>query len=309
MLKTFVNDWKANTVLLPVSFFCVSMDRSEDSYEFDQTEEEESESGKTEEEESESDWYDPNKSDTEQEMPDPNDNPENLYQDVGQLPKPLRKMHFEEGCLYLITPSTDKEVSALGMIIENKTETFLFRAFSYKGKVRKTYHQGAKDKSYRYDEIWRLAPRRELMLSRSVKDIRRNQTISFDYDSGRVTARVISMKANSVNGIIMCGSERGTVKAFETFELLNVVELFASSLLYDVHEALDTLKWEKTKRSKTKQLPKNQPSLNPNFMCPEPILCKRLWHFEKYFGEALQLVCDRSNERMRRKLEKSTSED
>ena len=147
------------------------------------------------------------------------------------------------------------------------------------------------------------------MLSRSVKDIRRGQTISFDYDSGRVTARVISMKASSVKGIILCGSERGTVKDFETFELLNVVELFASSLLYDLHEALNTLKWEKTKRSKTKQHPKNQPSLNPNFMCPEPILHKRLWHFEKYFGEALQLVCERSNERMRRKLEKSTSED
>ena len=105
------------------------------------------------------------------------------------------------------------------------------------GKVRKTYHQGAKDKSYRYDEIWRLAPRRELMLSRSVKDIRRGQTISFDYDSGRVTARVISTKASSVKGIILCGSERGTIKDFETFELLNVVELFASSLLYDLHEA------------------------------------------------------------------------
>ena len=82
--------------------FCVfSMDRQEDSYEFDQTEEEKSDSGKTEEEESESDWYDPQESDTEQEMPDPNDIPENLYQDVGQLPKPLGKMHFKEGCLYL----------------------------------------------------------------------------------------------------------------------------------------------------------------------------------------------------------------
>ena len=168
-------------------FFVFSMDRPEDSYEFDHTEEEESDWGKTEGEESESDWYDPNESDTEQEMPDPNDIPENLYQDVGQLPKPLRKMHFEEGCLYLITTSTTKDLSALGMIIEKKTETFLFRVFSYKGKVRKTYHEGAKDKKNRYDEIWRLAPRRELMLPRSVKDIRRGQTICFDYDTGRVT--------------------------------------------------------------------------------------------------------------------------
>ena len=104
-------------------------------------------------------------------MPHPNEIPENFHQDVGQLPKPLRKMHFEEDCLYLITTSTNKGLSALGMIVENKTETFLFRVFSYKGKIRKTYHEGAKDKSYRYDEIWRLAPRRELMLSRSVKDI------------------------------------------------------------------------------------------------------------------------------------------
>ena len=44
-------------------------------------------------------------------------------------------------------------------------------------------------------------------------------------------------------------------------------------------------------------------------MCPEPILSKRLWHFEKYFGEALSLVCERSNERMRRKLAKCESED
>ena len=121
------------------------MDRPEDSYEFDQPDEEESESGKTEEEESESDsgkteeeesesdWYDPNESDTEQDMPDPNDNPENLYQDVGQLPRPLRKMHFAEGCLYLITTSTNKRlITALGMIIENKTETFYFAYFHTK---------------------------------------------------------------------------------------------------------------------------------------------------------------------------------
>ena len=95
------------------------------------------------------------------------------------------------------------------------------------------------------------------------------------------------MKTSSVKGIILCGSERGTVKDFETFELLNVVELFASSLLYDLHEALNSLKWEKTERSNTKQHPKNQPSLNPTFMCAEPILHKRLWHFEKYFSEAL----------------------
>ena len=101
MLKTFLNDWKANTVLLPVSFFFCFQWTTRGFLWFDQTEEEKSDSGKTEEEESESDWYDPQESDTEQEMPDPNDIPENLYQDVGQLPKPLRKMNFVEGCYIL----------------------------------------------------------------------------------------------------------------------------------------------------------------------------------------------------------------
>ena len=44
-----------------------------------------------------SDWYDPDESETDEKMPNPNNNPEALFQEVDQLPTPIRKEHFREG--------------------------------------------------------------------------------------------------------------------------------------------------------------------------------------------------------------------
>ena len=56
-------------------------------------------------------------SDTSEEIPDPNMDLKALYQDIGELPKPLQKIHFEEGLLYAIILNSKKTITYLGMVI------------------------------------------------------------------------------------------------------------------------------------------------------------------------------------------------
>ena len=156
-----------------------------------------------ESEEETSDWYDPDESETDQNIPNPNDDPKALFQEEDKLPKLIRKEHFREGWLYSMTMIGEKDVTLLGMVVETKDDTFLFRVFANKGKKRVNYHDGAKDKKYQYDKTWRLAPRNELMLGRSVESIRLGQTIRFDYDDGPYTIRVTSAISRE---IVECGS-------------------------------------------------------------------------------------------------------
>ena len=72
-----------------------------------------------------SDWYDSEEYDTGDEVPNPQDRKESLYQDVNKLPELLKKEHFQEGLLYLITLDDRKDVPSLGMIMETFTDTFL----------------------------------------------------------------------------------------------------------------------------------------------------------------------------------------
>ena len=51
-----------------------------------------------------------------------------------------------------MTMFTEKDVTMLGMVVQKKDETFLFRVYANKGKKRLNYHDGVKDKEYQYDE-------------------------------------------------------------------------------------------------------------------------------------------------------------
>ena len=75
-------------------------------------------------------------------------------------------------------------------MIETKSETFTFRVYHTKGKTRKTFHTGAADKEWRYAEVWRLAPRKELMFRREPSTARVGQTLRFEYTNGSVTINV-----------------------------------------------------------------------------------------------------------------------
>ena len=46
----------------------------------------------------------------------------------------------------------------------------------------------------------------------------------------------------------------------------------------------------------------SEPALNADFCCPEPVRYKRLQHFQKFLGEALNLACERTNNRADRNL-------
>ena len=75
------------------------------------------------------DWYNSDESDTDSDIPDPNDDPEALFQDEGRLPEHLKKAHFQEGYLYLLSLKREKDVSILGMIVEANASCFIYRAF------------------------------------------------------------------------------------------------------------------------------------------------------------------------------------
>ena len=225
---------------------------------------------------SSSDWYDTDDSDAEKEIPNPNDWPENLYQDINKLPEPLKKEHFQEGILYFMTLNATKKRSSLGMVIEVRSNKFIWRNYGIRGSSQKTYHESGKDNEHSFDEVWRLAPRRELMIPRSTENIRTGQTLNFQYENDRFTVRVLASRSTSITAIIETGANRGETTNFERIEIVDCLELFVSSLLHDMHDDLSSLMWTEDKTATTYNFPSDKPSLKPGFFCPEPIQNKRL---------------------------------
>ena len=221
------------------------------------------------------DWYHTD-SDTDEDIPDPNLLLDPLFQDVDKLPEPLKKNHFEEGLLYAMTKCKDKKTMNIILIILVKRRTFLFRLLSAKGTNRKTFHEGRKDEELRYCDVWRLAPRRELMRSMSVTSVRIGTTLRFEYESAVMTARITRYTSRLLYGKIECGKHRGKLRTFEIIEVQNCYELFFSSLLPKLFKDLDDLKWENAKNSKTKSFPPFRPELRRDFRCPDSQVNKRL---------------------------------
>ena len=119
-------------------------------------------------------------SDTSDEIPDPNLSPERLYQDIDHLSIALSNSHFEEGLIYTMTLSSNRENSMLVWIIEANKETFVFQCFFNEVSKTPTWHESGNNKC-RYDEIWRLVPRRELVRPFSPDKTAIGQTLRFTY--------------------------------------------------------------------------------------------------------------------------------
>ena len=97
-----------------------------------------------------SDWY--HDSDTSADIPDPNLENKNLYQDVDNLPESLDRKHFVEGLLYTMTLDGNRGTTMLIMVIEKKERDFVYRVF-FSSSKRKTFHDGAADKTELYSEV------------------------------------------------------------------------------------------------------------------------------------------------------------
>ena len=107
------------------------------------------------------DWY--HSSDTSDDVPDPNMSADPLFQDQDRLPEPLQKDHFKEGLIYTMTRHSDRKNALLVLIIEAKLRTFSYQCFFQQRSVSRTYHHTGKETECAYEDIWRLAPRRELV--------------------------------------------------------------------------------------------------------------------------------------------------
>ena len=141
------------------------------------------------------DWY--NSSDTSDEIPDPNLSEERLYQDINCIPIALSNSHFEEGLIYTMTLSSNRENSMLVWIIEGKKETFVFQCFFNQASKKPTWHETGKNKECRYDEVWRLAPRRELVRPCTPDNAAIGQTLRFTYGVSASTVTVTSTAKTS----------------------------------------------------------------------------------------------------------------
>ena len=166
---------------------------------------------------------------------------EALYQDIGELPKPVQKIHFEEGLLYALILNSKKTITYLGMVILVKKKTFLFRVFGSQGTSAKTFHEGSSDKEFDFADVWRLAPRRDYMRPIQPDFARIGHTLRFDYEGNKTTVRVTRFTSNYVSGILDCGKDHGKSGKFDKIEMQDCQEMFASSLLQAMHSNLSDL--------------------------------------------------------------------
>ena len=189
-------------------------------------------------------------------------------------------------------------------------QTFVYRKFFVRGSSQKTYAHGAVDQTSKYDDVWRLAPRRELMNSRKSSDVRVGETLRFLYGIREqvYTGLVTSTTATNITCKLLCGSDRGSSREFDRFEVTDCFELFGSPLIKDLTNNVKAAVWEDARTSRTRDFPESQRELNRDFFVPEGEKYKRKWHLMKILGEeGVQLLCDRTNERANRVLSKSSS--
>ena len=121
----------------------------------------------------------------------------------------------------------NKDIMYLGMVIERRETTFIFRTCFIRWKKRKTFHQGANDMEYRNSLVFRLAPRTELERQRKPTEARREQILRFVQTKyGTITALVLQILSHTIKGLIECGVSRGKVQVFDIIEMVNCKEIF-----------------------------------------------------------------------------------
>ena len=84
--------------------------------------------------------------------------------------------------------------------------------------------------------IWRLAPRRELVEKCDPNDATTGQMLRFEYgmSSTPTTITVIRRRSREIEGQVICGADRGKEVLYSTVEMLHCTEVFGSSMLYDL---------------------------------------------------------------------------
>ena len=122
----------------------------------------------------------------------------------------------------------------LVMVIETRDTDFFYRAFFVRDSSRKTFHEGGTDRRATYQDIWRLAPRDELVIERDNSTIFIGQTLRFLYGvtPGYHTVIVTLKTSRSITGLIECGNCRGKTGTFELCKIVQCQEVFGSSLLH-----------------------------------------------------------------------------
>ena len=269
---------------------------------------EDNNSGNIIEQDVESDWY--RESDTGDEIPDPNMQKEPLYQKSGKLPCRVRVSHFEEGLIYTMTFLKEKLKPMLAMITAKRTHDFSYRVFFVRGSSRKTYHQAGTDRKAKYDDVWRLAPRKELIFPQEVSNVFIGQTLRFTYGMNDTweTILVLEKTSSTVTGVVQCGHKQGTTETYDKIEMINCQEIFGSPILHKLFAKIKSLEWEIDNKCKTRKIPNRRPTLNRSFMVPNDESYKRKWHVMKIIGKAEELLCKRTNMRARRKLRKCNND-
>ena len=255
-----------------------------------------------------SDWY--RESDTSDDLPHPNVSKQALYQDENKLPVLLKQSHFEEGLVYTLTLKSKSCQPMLVMVIHHGKKTFLCRTFFIKGSRKKTYHLGAKDKKVSYEEVLRLAPRRELIQKIDPTNVRMGDVIRFRYgvDEHYVTALVLQRTSRTIKARVECGKARGKFRTYEQYEMVSCTEIFGSSVLQDLYKQTKNASWDNADETRTADFPTYRPKLSADFRVPLEEPYKRKWHVMKILGEGADLLCERTNSRAKRVLSRSTSE-
>ena len=248
----------------------------------------------------ENDWY--NESDTSEDIPDPNLQPEALYQERDKLPTVLQSLHFVEGLICTMTLKKKNKSPMLILIVELLQKDFLYRVFFYQKSSAKTWHHGADDKLTSYDSVWRLAPREEYYRVESPHNTRMGQTIWFSYgmDERMRLAFVMGITSSRLKCRLECGKRRGNVEIFEQDEIIGCKEVFTSSAIQDIFNQTKISDWQESPRSITKEFRMLQPQLK--FFVPPEEKHKRRWHVNMILGEAIELLCSRTNAHARRKF-------
>lgn len=176
-----------------------------------------------------------------------------------------------------MTLKAKKKNSMLVMVIHVGEDHFTYRIFFVQHSKKKTYHEGTKDSIGLYNDIWRLAPRRELERRTQPDRAFIGQTLRFTYEMEvQYTVTVLRRTFSSIKTLIICGSNDGKIKMFEILEISNCFELFGSTLLRDLLKQTKDVQWTEADKSKTQEIPTRTPKLNPEFEVPGGAENKRL---------------------------------
>ena len=121
----------------------------------------------------------------------------------------------------------------LVMVMEMCESNFIYRVLFVRGSSKKTHLDGGSDQKANYQDVWRLAPRDELIQKRVISMIYGGHTLRFLYGlKVKHDPILVSVQTSrTICGTIECGANRGETGVFEEFYITNCHEVFGSSIL------------------------------------------------------------------------------